>query len=638
MSCAGKENNMLEKNELVDETKEQLYRAPSLSTGRDLSARNWLEHAIDIEVYGSQSTDFQILVNDLFSEISQCIKITSLSRYKEALKLVLINLWKSRLMDAPVKYSRDRNWYVRDTRYGMLFFKYDRLIPIIDALHALGYVDQKEGRFFYDKNFGRQSRMWGTWKLWNKFNDVGLLTTASFSTKPQPEELVILKDDNKQKTQVGYRETKETMKWREDLERYNDSINKHNITVHLDGSVVVNNWFMVNYLYPNVLNHNIIIESISTTNNSILHNNYSYINLNHNPVIIKLPHHYNQQPVSINNSIFNILLQYTDTYTTTKPILTMTQMKSLKYTMDKGLQRNAFNRSFLLGHIFDLRASIGEAITQAEQQAILNQEYMLKDIGIQELVFTLEYEYLHRVFNRNSFKLGGRAYGALHQNLPRGMRRFIFINGDPTIDIDYTALHIMMLYHLEGIDYQDDPYTVCGGASMRKTYKAVALVAINAKDEKSAYGAIRDELKKRGIPLPDTEKPLVTLVRTFKDAHTPIGKYLFSDIGLTLQNYDSEIMNNVLVILMDNAIPALPVHDSMIVAEQHADILEKVMTGEYTKVMGFTPRLKRSDAEPRTHHCVKLEAHILPMMSVASCMIVPSNRPKWTEMDSNGSK
>lgn len=269
----------------------------------------------------------------------------------------------------------------------------------------------------------------------------------------------------------------------------------------------------------------------------------------------------------------------------------MTKMKSPERTMGVDLQRNSFNKNFLLGHIFDLRASTAEAITQAEQQAILKQEYMLKDIGIQELIFTLEYEYLHRVFNRNSFNLGGRAYGALHQNLPRNMRPFIFIDGDPTIEIDYSALHIMMLYHLEGIDYQDDPYIVCGGADMRGTYKAVALVAINAKNEKSAYGAIRDELKSRGIPLPDMGKPLVTLVKTFREAHKPIGKYLFSDIGLTLQNYDSEIMNNVLISLMDFGIPALPVHDSMIVAEQHQDICREIMVREYKKVMKFEPKI-----------------------------------------------
>lgn len=561
----------------------------TINTDVITSPHNWFENAIDLEVYRSELTIFQILVNVLFTEISHHIKITSPTRYKEALKVVLINLWVSRIMNAPVKYSRDRNRYVRDRRYGKLFLKYDRIIPIIDTLHVLNYIDQKEGLFFYEKKFGRQTRMWGTWKLWNKFNDLGLLTTGSFSTKPHPEELIILKDDNKQKTLVGYQETDKTIKWREDLERYNDFIGEHHIAVHLDGSVVINNWFMVDYLYPNVLNRSIIIEDVSTTSNSIIHNNYSYIHLNHCPVIIKLPQRYNQQPVSFDNSIFRILKQYDNT--TTKTIPTMTQMKSLERTMGRDLHKSYFNESFLLGYIFELRTSIAETITQADQQAILNQEYMLKDIGISKLVFTLEYEYLHRVFNRNSFDLGGRSYGALHQNLPRNMRPFILIDGDPTFEIDYSALHIMMLYHLEGIDYQDDPYIVCGGADMRGTYKAVALVAINAKNEKSAYGAIRDELKSRSIPLPGAEKPLVTLVKTFKEAHKPIGKYLFSDIGLTLQNYDSEIMNNVLVSLMNLGIPALPVHDSMIIAEQHQDICREKMVQKYKEVMKFEPKI-----------------------------------------------
>jgi hypothetical protein len=60
--------------------------------------------------------------------------------------------------------------------------------------------------------------------------------------------------------------------------------------------------------------------------------------------------------------------------------------------------------------------------------------------------------------------------------LPKHMRPFIHINGEKTIEIDYSAFHILMLYNQEGIDYQDDPYSVCEGQEMRAIYKAVGLI------------------------------------------------------------------------------------------------------------------------------------------------------------------
>ena len=147
-----------------------------------------------------------------------------------------------------------------------------------------------------------------------------------------------------------------------------------------------------------------------------------------------------------------------------------------------------------------------------------------------------------------------------------------------------------MLYNQEGIDYQDDPYSVCEGQEMRAIYKAVGLIAINAENERKAYGAIRNELQDRGIPLPSIKKPLVALVNTFRDAHKPIEQYLFSGIGLTLQNIDGHIMNAILMRLMNKGILGLSVFDSVIVAEEHEALTKEVMTEEYKKIMGFNPK------------------------------------------------
>ena len=58
---------------------------------------------------------------------------------------------------------------------------------------------------------------------------------------------------------------------------------------------------------------------------------------------------------------------------------------------------------------------------------------------------------LHRVFNRSSFNLGGRLYGAWWENIPKELRQCITINGNPTIELDFPHLHPTLLYIEAGV-------------------------------------------------------------------------------------------------------------------------------------------------------------------------------------------
>ena len=521
-------------------------------SGCVISEKNWLENSIELNVYASSSLRIGALVNRVFDEVSKKIKVSNKSRTKEAIKTILINLWIGKQMDAPIRYSRNKNNYVSDRRYGKLFFKYSRLIPVIDALKDLGYIHQKRGVYNKEKKIGWQSRMWGTYKLWNNFTTYGLYSPTFFN-KPHPEELIILKDKKEDKTKIGYRETKQTQQWREDLIKYNKYLEQHKIYVKLNRETIVNNRFLLQYLFSKIIKSKITIQTVILNNNITRYNKYPLLQL------------------------------YNYKYNTNNIQPTMTNTFSSNSFLDKGLQ-HICGRSFLeFWFLPQLGSEFGKCKSKKEKKDFLSVEYVLEDLGFERIIFRLNYEYLHRVFNRKSFKKGGRAYGALHQNIPKNVRQHIYINGESTTNIDFSAYHIRMLYHKEGIDYTEDPYLVCGGLEMRDIYKSVGLISINAKNNKSAYGAINDELKENNIPL-------VHLVKTFRDAHKPIEQYLFSGIGLTLQNIDSHIMNAILMRLMDNGILGLSVYDSVIVAEQYADILLEIMVAEYEKVMKFKPK------------------------------------------------
>ena len=50
---------------------------------------------------------------------------------QEALKTIIANLWIGKQTDTPINYSRNKNKWVRNSRYGKLFFTYKRFIPVL---------------------------------------------------------------------------------------------------------------------------------------------------------------------------------------------------------------------------------------------------------------------------------------------------------------------------------------------------------------------------------------------------------------------------------------------------------------------------------------------------------------------------
>ena len=539
----------------------------------------WLKNALPLDVFNSKDANLRALTNCLFEEVQAVIpkQFKSPPRGKQALKAVLKNLWSANLQGMPVRYSRTRSNYTQDKRYGQLFFHFDTLIPAIDALKTLGYIEQKKYRSRYeDKDKGYQGRIWASPKLIDLFIKHGLVVPG-FYHKSEPEELIVLnkeektKGGNKKKVNIGYIETKHTIQMREDLKRYNSFTEQNSITVALPGDELVSYNFLFT-LYKGILNNRIILEEV-IYNNEIktkgLHRDY--INSN------------------INKYYINNLMNTSKPEITITPLSTITRMDCCKDNTDKDLHRlKCFD--WIWEFIWFLSEKYREMATERRSyDKRLYDEFKLDEIDIEYIKFRLNGEILHRVFNRKSFKKGGRAYGAFYQRLSKNIRTHILINNEPTIEIDFSAYHIRMLYHLVGIDYRKDPYIECGGKEYRKAFKCAGLVIINAIDEESGMFAIKDELEKNGIPLPDTKKPLRWMIDRFKETHPLIAKFICKDKGVELQNKDSHIMNAILMSLMDKNILGLSMFDSVIVAEQHSEVLKEIMTREYEKVMGFKP-------------------------------------------------
>jgi hypothetical protein len=217
---------------------------------------------------------------------------------------------------------------------------------------------------------------------------------------------------------------------------------------------------------------------------------------------------------------------------------------------------------------------------------------------------------VRRVFNQSSWNKGGRFYGGWWQGCPKAWRSKIFINDQPTIEDDYSGLHIVMLYAKKGIDYwatvgsEEDPYrvdvtpdfledaTVC-----RKYAKTLLLMAINASSDKTAYQAFRADRRQGGdalgASLKDTQ--LAVILGALKAKHEPIAEFFGADAGIDLMNQDAQITDEVIGQFVAAGRAVLTIHDSYIVALGDDDRLRVALQYAFEKVTGVsTVHLKRS--------------------------------------------
>lgn len=65
---------------------------------------------------------------------------------------------------------------------------------------------------------------------------------------------------------------------------------------------------------------------------------------------------------------------------------------------------------------------------------------------------------VHRVFSRKDWRKNGRFYGGWWQRINDEWRSKIFIDDQPTVEVDFSGLHVAILYAEAGAELQGDPY------------------------------------------------------------------------------------------------------------------------------------------------------------------------------------
>ena len=209
---------------------------------------------------------------------------------------------------------------------------------------------------------------------------------------------------------------------------------------------------------------------------------------------------------------------------------------------------------------------------------------------------TQNHKFVRRIFHNSSFEQGGRFYGGWWQSIPKEYRQKIYINNNPTIEDDFSALHIMLLYAKQGLEYDwdgEDPYYhpisfINDYDEARLVGKLFLLTALNAKDKKSGFAAARNTFTEEEIHYKGefSNRFLEDYLTKVKDKHPPLEEYLCSNAGVGLMNIDSQITEKIVEAFTSKGIPILCMHDSFIIQVQHDNELRTQMQRAVEQVSG----------------------------------------------------
>jgi len=224
----------------------------------------------------------------------------------------------------------------------------------------------------------------------------------------------------------------------------------------------------------------------------------------------------------------------------------------------------------------------------------LRREAEMKEINafLRNLQITCSYPFdptqchLVRIFNNGGFEEGGRLYMGWWQSIPSRARKSIRIDGEPVVELDFAQLHPTMLYgeYASGVPLKGDPYQVPG--LPRKVAKKLFNAMINARMKLKQWP--------EGVDGTSLEMKVSEAQRLVLERHHSIEAAFFTGAGLRLQRQDSDMMVAILLELVGQDIPALPVHDSVIVPERHKETVVEVMRRQFKDRTGLEIEVRES--------------------------------------------
>ena len=191
-----------------------------------------------------------------------------------------------------------------------------------------------------------------------------------------------------------------------------------------------------------------------------------------------------------------------------------------------------------------------------------------------------------RIFAMGRLDRGGRFYGGWWQQIPSGYRSYIRIDGEPTVELDFGATVVTLLYSMRQVNLPPDPYDLGinpkGDPQIRDIIKMYIIAWLYSSRR---FGLPKEDLAILGL----TQNELRSLVL---EKHNLIKDDFGTGIGLKLMFTESMIARQILMKMLAKNIPVLGIHDGFITQAKHRDLLCQVMVDSFESITGVTPVIK----------------------------------------------
>lgn len=192
------------------------------------------------------------------------------------------------------------------------------------------------------------------------------------------------------------------------------------------------------------------------------------------------------------------------------------------------------------------------------------------------------------------FDKSGRLFGGFWQPLKSERRRHIRINGEPVATLDYSAMFTRLAYARIGAEPPPgDPYAIPGLEGYRSGVKlAMNCFLFDGGPRKAwpsglgAEGANDDEASvtiKAQFP---KDWGVGKTKNAILEVHPELSKAWNRQLGYHLMFTESQILIAILQELASRGIPALGLHDGLLVAQSQTEVAREVMTSKAKAIAG----------------------------------------------------
>ena len=196
---------------------------------------------------------------------------------------------------------------------------------------------------------------------------------------------------------------------------------------------------------------------------------------------------------------------------------------------------------------------------------------------------------LRRIFNNSDFAQGGRLYGGFWQAMSSDERQeHILIEDDWCVELDYGQMSLAILYGLTGTKPPEGDLYDLSGEGIPTDYRKGIKTVIQALINSSKVPTKMPKGVRKLIPSRYTIKDILEAVAR---KHPAIYPQMTSGIGMQLFRKESDILVDVLETLRSEGSVALPVHDAVIVMDEHHLQATKIMKEVFEGHTGITPEV-----------------------------------------------